>query len=434
MEYFDDVGVSMQNLANKYSGGDLNKFETENPDMYRLSMLGLTSGKVAYGPNGKEIWNTEHPNAPGSVAPYLSGGGIAGVTNIPTNNGTPQAVMPSQISNPLGTSQFDLSGITGAVSGLGTTMNTGFNTTNRNLKAGFKNTNQNLTTGFDTTNKNLDTGFNTTNQNLTTGFDTTNQNLTTGFDTTNQNLNTGFNTMAGNFGTLNDQNAARDIALNSYLASLNTGVQDTLSGLGTNLNQVGSNLNTYYGDLSTGQQTLTTGVDNMNSEFGDYRQQYNTDVSSANRKRAEIMESVGGTATQTQDMIAQQGAGGVPYGQQGGQSPYGNPQSPNPQQQSPMMNTVSMAKDVLSSNQNINPQAASMLGDFVSAFSPDGQFIPNGPDANGIPTIRNMNQQGVMQIAKQNAQGQYVTSGVTSQQQIQSLIQAISTPQGLGAV
>jgi len=336
-----------------------------------------------------------------------SEGEVMGVTNNPdgtvTNtyegagNGADLATILSGMGNfsgsPTGGSQtnlLDISKLNGAMDGLGTTMKTGFNTTN--------------------------------------------QNLTTGFNTTNQNLNTGFNNMAGNFGTLNDQNAARDIALNSYLASLNTGVQDTLSGLGTNLNQVGSNLNTYYGDLSTGQQTLTTGVDNMNSEFGDYRQQYNTDVSSANRKRAEIMESVGGTATQTQDMIAQQGAVGAPYGQQGGQSPYGNPQSPNPQQQSPMMNTVSMAKDVLSSNQNINPQAASMLGDFVSAFSPDGQFIPNGPDANGIPTIRNMNQQGVMQIAKQNAQGQYVTSGVTSQQQIQSLIQAISIPQGLGAV
>ena len=302
---------------------------------------------------------------------------------------------------------MDVSAVTDAVSGLGSTIQSGFGTTNQNIS------------GVD--------------QNVTG----VGQAVNTGFTTTNQNLNTGFNAMTGNFNTLNDQNVARDTALNSYLATLNTGVQDTLGGLGTNLNQVGTNLNqvgsnldTYYGDLSNKQAGMTGTLDNLTSDFGDYRQQYNTDVNSANNKRAEIMESVGGTATQTQNMIGQQGAN-MAAGSGGGQ-PSSN--GANPQQPNPIMNTVSMARDALSSNQNMAPQAAAMLSDFVSAFSPDGQFIPNGPDANGIPTIRNMNPQGVMQIAKQNAQGQYITSGVTSQQQIQSLIQAISMPQGLGAV
>jgi len=270
---------------------------------------------------------------------------------------------------------------------------------------------------------------------VNTGFSTVNDNMNTGFNTTNQNLDTGFNAMTTNFNTLNDQNAARDSALNTYLASLNTGVMDTLGGIGNNLNQVGtdltqvgSNLDTYYGDLSNNQATMGGTLDNLKSDFGDYRMQYDNDVIAANKKRAEIAESVAGTAVQTQNMLGQQGpnAAGQVAPQAG---PPQAPQAPNP-----IVNTLSMARDTLASNQNINPQAASMLSEFLSSFTPDGQLISNGPDANGIPTIRNMNNQGVMQIAKQNAQGQYVTSGVTSPQQIQALIQAISMPQGLGAV
>jgi hypothetical protein len=87
---------SMQALADIYSGGDVKRFETENPDMYRNTSNSVLQGLVSYSNNGgraTENWNPEAPGAPAyltpgrpDVTPFLSGGGVAGQSNTPKNN------------------------------------------------------------------------------------------------------------------------------------------------------------------------------------------------------------------------------------------------------------------------------------------------------------------------------------------------------------
>jgi hypothetical protein len=86
----DALITSMQALADIYSGGDVERFKRENPDMYRNTSNSVSQGLVTYGNNGgfaQEKWNPGAQGAPRpDVTPFLSGGGVAGQTNTPANN------------------------------------------------------------------------------------------------------------------------------------------------------------------------------------------------------------------------------------------------------------------------------------------------------------------------------------------------------------
>ena len=390
---------------------------------------------------------------------YFNANPDLAAAGLTVNNAADHYAKYGQFENRPGT------GVVAASGGLGTTTPSGvsqsdFNTWQQQVTQAFDNTNANLgsvganlasnigsaVSGISSgINSNMKAGFKTTNDNMKTGFDATNQNLIGGFDATNQNLGlvnenitTGFDGVNAGFQTVNDNMTANQATNAGYFDNMN----NQIAGLGTNINQIGGNLDTYYGDLSNNQQTLLNTTDGISTGMDDFRQEYNQRTNVADMKRGELIDSVAGNANQLKSAITAISPGqGQPQGQQGygtgqqgypqGQAPQGQPQGQ--QQPAPIVNTISRARDVLASTPNLNPNVGNQLSEFINSFDQQGQFLNQGLDAMGVPTIRNLSANGQIAIAKQNAQGQYVTSGVISVPQIESLLGAVSSPQGLGS-
>lgn len=286
------------------------------------------------------------------------------------------------------TPSVDLSGVNSQLSGLGSSMTSGFN--------------------------GINTGLNQTNQNI----GTLGQNMNSGFTQTNQNLATGLN-------SLNTANETRATALGTQagdnfnqLKGWTSGLKDQISGLGTGLN-------TQLGGLATGQAALQSTADTMNSGLGNLQQDFTRRSNIADQKRGEILDSVAGTAATTQrkmgqgfDQMGRQmtGLGGAvqPQAPQPGQQAGGG-------QQDSFLRALGTARQAIANPQNLNPAMGAQLSEFVSAFDQQGQLIPQGPDAQGVMTFRQMGPDGLLQIAKQSGQGLQFAGAINIQQIAQML-------------
>lgn len=320
------------------------------------------------------------------------------------SGGTNQGMTPDQISSLISGS---LGGVNSAIEGLGGSMTNGFNTTNQNLQTGFNNVNNNLQTGFGTVNQNLGT--------LGDGLNQLNTNTATGFQSLNK--------------ANEDRATAQASQATDYfnqLKGLSGGLKDQLTGLGTNMNN-------YYTDLAKTGAGIQSSVDNVGSDLTNFQNDYTRRTNLSDQKRSEILDSVAGTAANNRQAMTQgfnqmgaqiAGLGRNPYG---GQPQAATPQGSVPQggQQAPQQGNFQMAlnnaRGVVSNPQGNNPALVSQLSEFVSAFDANGQLIQQGPDAQGVPTFRNMGPDGILQIAKQGPQGVQFVGGLNVNQIVQML-------------
>jgi hypothetical protein len=290
-----------------------------------------------------------------------------------------------------------------------------------------------INSGFDNQATNMDAGFQGVTDQVGQGFVDQNAAMTTGLgDVTNQ-VNTGFADQATNMNTgFQGQLDA--------MANYNAGVADRFNTVDTSIGGLTNNLNTYYGDLAGNQQSLLTNTDGIASQVGDLQTDYTERTNVADRQRGELIDSVAGTAQATQSQIAAMDSTNALQAQQAQtaaantQQTQGNFQQgqpiPTPQQNSQQfVNSLGIARRVLQSGVgNMNPALAVQLGEFASAFTPQGELIPNGMDAQGRPTIRGIDPQGNLGIAKLDPQGNAIPQGTINLNQIQAMISQI--PQG----
>lgn len=281
--------------------------------------------------------------------------------------------------------QVDLSGITSGISGLGGKIDTGFSGVNQNIG----NLNTNLQTGIGSVNNNI--------SNLG-GV------VTSGLNQTNQNMSTGFN-------SLNQANEDRSKALGQQATDNFNQLKGWTSGLGGQITDLKSTMGTGFTGVSDQVKGVQTGVDTVKGGLNNLQDDFTTRSNIADQKRAEIMDSVAGTAatnrqamTQGFNQMGQQisGLGGNPG------APMAAPQQGGQQQGQGGGNVVAAlnnARGILSNPQGVNPALASQLSEFVSAFDQNGQLIQQGPDAQGVMTFRNIDPNGGLQIAKQQGQG-----------------------------
>lgn len=207
--------------------------------------------------------------------------------------------------------------------------------------------------------------------------------------------------------------------------------------------------NTYYGELATPQTGFATPTqnglatpDNSNGLINlqtDYTDRTNT----ADRRRGELIDSVAGTAQSTQSQVIAMGNNfkATDTGKSTGQEskPLGNPNVgqykenqaiPTPQQSDPSFApSIGAAQSLLQNKSaNLEPTLQIQLGEYSTAFTPTGELIPNGIDANGIQTIRGIDANGNLGIAKVGPQGKIIPQGVINLNQMQQKISSI--PQG----
>lgn len=314
--------------------------------------------------------NTNRPDDQNAILNGVgnTGGGLGGGT--PTGGGT-QTPAPT----------VDLSGVTSAISGLGTQMGTGFTETNNNIN---------------------------------TGFDTTNQNI----GQVNTNLQTGFN-------SLNEANEGRAEALGQQATDNFNQLKGWTSGLGGQLTDLKSTMGTGMTGLSSQIGGVQSSVDTVGSDLTNFQNDYTRRTNIADQKRSELMDSVAGTAANTRQALTQgfnqvgNQINGLAAPQGGGQ-PQGVPQGGQPQGgANQFVTALNNARQAVANPQNLNPAMGAQLSEFVSAFDQNGQLIQQGPDAQGVMTFRNMGPDGLLQIAKQTQQGMQFAGAINVNQIIQ---------------
>jgi len=279
-----------------------------------------------------------------------------------------------------------------------------------------------LNTGITGLGGKVDTGFTATNNNLQAGFQGVNQNLQSGIGSVNTNIGNLSSNIGTGFNSLNQANEDRATAQTTQatdyfnqLKGLSGGLKDQVTGLGTNLN-------TYYADLAKTGAGIQSAVDTVGSDLGNFQQDYTKRTNVGDQKRAEILDSVAGTAANNRQAMSQ---GFNQVGQQisglGGQ-PQQAPQPQGGQQQGQggnFANALNNARAAVANPQNMNPAMTSQLSEFVSAFDQNGQLIQQGPDGQGVMTYRNLGPDGSLQIAKQTQQGMQFVGALNLNQLIQ---------------
>lgn len=278
----------------------------------------------------------------------------------------------------------------------------------------------------------INQGFLQTNENLNQGFTQTNENLNQGFVQTNENLGQGF------LGVNEAVQAGTQAGIDATTA-LGTGLGERFGGVENSLGALTNNLDTYYAGLASNQDSLLTGMDQANAGITDFHNDYTTRTNASDRVQTELIDSVAGNASNTQQMIDNVGSKigsqvqalgtqAIQGDQTGGNGQTGNQQQQQPVQHSQQFLTSLNSARMALRSQALNPAMQQSLGEFASAFTPDGQFVPQGADMNNVPTMRRLNENGTMDIFKSDAFGQF--SYANSLDLNQAMQIASQVPQG----
>lgn len=319
------------------------------------------------------------------------------------------------------------------MSTLNNNMNTGFTATNQNLNSGFASNAQAMNTGFNNVGNQIsgvgsavNSGFAGLSDNVAqTGqalADQANANTTTLAN--NQNSNT--ETLLGGQSALND-------ALNSASGSIRTN-QQAMQG---QLAQQGNTLAQYYADLMQGQQGIGSDVGAFASDFGNFRNQYDTDVTAATTARTQTQDMLTGGFDEVRDdmstnAIAQQqgqanlmeAVGGANMGLARGTPTSGAGQASNgsgfasvpgmaqtpAQGANPVEGSVAAGVSTIRQNlpallERINPAMQKNMVAMVGSFDQQGNLIPSTSDNVGNVVTRVMDRSGVLTIRGQDGAG-----------------------------
>jgi hypothetical protein len=299
-----------------------------------------------------------------------------------------------------------------------------------------------VTDGFATTNQNLgvvNDNIGAVNDNLTTGFDGMAQGMTDGFAGVNQNVVDTGQTILDNQADIGNnlaQNQAQNTetilggqsALNDALSQASSDLMTSQQGITQQLTQAGNNMAQYYADLMQGQQTIGGGIDGFAADFGDFRNQYDTDVVAATNMRTDTQEMVqGGFEAVRDDMSTQASAqqqgqealmqrvGTAQMGIADGGGFAGMPQNPAAPQApaDPAQGSIAQGVNLIRENlQNLLPRVSpdvqrGFIG-VANSFDDQGRLVQNGQDSEGNTMIRSMDRSGILTLRGMDPNGNMI--------------------------
>lgn len=213
---------------------------------------------------------------------------LSGTVNSGFNNiGGKIDTMGTNVTNKLG----DMNNvITNQFAGVNTNLNNLSNTVKTDMNTGFTNLSNQNTQNANAIITGQNKGFTDLGAQVKSGFDANTANVNQRFDAQGNAINTGF--------------ANQDALIKAFQNATLQG-QNDIRGLVT---KVGGNLDSYYGNLSAADTDQTARLGQLQTDVGNFRNDFQKADTLANQQRSRIADSVaGGFNAVREDMGQQQG-------------------------------------------------------------------------------------------------------------------------------